>query len=59
MVSSHLLGGFPKYVWAVDDFGEVFEAKLGEDGRSYHGYPIGDEDRDLRWLIQKEWRTRQ
>ena len=59
MVSRYEEGGFPKYVWAVDRNGEVYEAKAGDDGRSYHGYALNaDGERDLcRWVIT-EWNAR-
>ena len=61
MVSRYPENGFPKYVWAVDQNGEVYEAKVGGDGRSYHGYALStdrDRDRDLcRWVIT-EWNAR-
>lgn len=51
-------GGLPKYVWAVDDQSEVYEAKIGGDGTEYHGYRLGDDDQDMRRLVLKEWRRR-
>ena len=59
MVSRYPKNGFPKYVWAVDQDGEVYEAKAGGDGRSYHGYALNaDGERDLcRWVIT-EWNAR-
>ena len=59
MVSSHREGEWPKYVWAVDDFGEVYEAKLGHDRRRYHGYRLGKDDRAMRDRVQAEWSRRQ
>ncbi len=47
----------PKYAWAVDYEGEVFEAKLGEDGRRYHGYRLGHDDKVRKWIL-REWRRR-
>jgi hypothetical protein len=47
--------GKPKYVWAVDGDGEVYEAKIDRDG--YHGYRLEDDD-DFRPLILKEWARR-
>lgn len=38
MVSMVKQDDLPKYVWAQDEQGDVYEAKLGNDGRSYHGY---------------------
>lgn len=47
--------GRPKYVWAVDDDGEVYEAKI--DSFGYHGYRLEEED-DFRHLVLKEWARR-
>ena len=59
MMSPYPENGFPKYVWAVDRDGEVYEAKLGDDGRSYHGYALSaDRERDLRRLVITEWKAR-
>lgn len=57
MVSSYREGGLPKYVWAVDSYGEAYEAKLGEDGASYHGYPLYREQR-MRQYILEEWKRK-
>ncbi len=60
MVSRYAENGFPKYVWAVgQDDDEVYEAKVGSDGWSYHGYALNaDRDRDpCRWVIT-EWNAR-
>lgn len=46
--------GLPKYAWAVDEDGEVYEAKLGEDGRHYHGYRLSRDDKTRKWML-KEW----
>ncbi len=51
MVSSHLENGLPKYVWAVDHSGEAYEAKLGHDGASYHGYRLYRDQRMRRYII--------
>ena len=58
MVSPYAKNGFPKYVWAVDQDNEVYEAKVGRD-RGYHGYALNaDGERDLcRWVI-REWKAR-
>ena len=58
MVSRHEVNGFPKYVWTVDENGDVYEAKLGHDGRSYHGYRLGADDRAMRRQVIKEWKAR-
>ena len=60
VVSPYAKNGFPKYVWAVDQDNEVYEAKLGgDDRRSYHGYALNaGRERDLcRWVI-REWNAR-
>ena len=57
MVSSYLEGGLPKFVWSVDRYGEAYEAKLGEDGLSYHGYALYREQRMRRYIIE-EWKRR-
>ena len=59
MVSRYAENGLPKYVWAVDQDGEVYEAKVGGDGRSYHGYALHpDGERDpCRW-VTAEWKAR-
>ena len=48
----------PKYVWAQDERGDVYEAKLGGDGRSYHGYRLGENDRAMRRWVIDEWKRR-
>lgn len=58
MVSKFLMDGLPKYVWAVDENGEPYEAKLGEDGQSYHGYRLGDDERAIRETVLREWQAR-
>ena len=58
MVSSYAKNGFPKYVWAVDQDNEVYEAVAGRDG-SYHGYALSaDGERDLRRWVIEEWQAR-
>ncbi|MCY3859216.1 MAG: hypothetical protein OXG25_09965 [Gammaproteobacteria bacterium] len=47
----------PKYAWAIDEEGEVYEAKLGNDGLRYHGYRLSKDDGLHKWLV-KEWRKR-
>jgi hypothetical protein len=59
MVSSHIENDLPKYVWAVDGDGEPYEAKLGGDGRSYHGYRLEENEQAMRATVQKEWEARQ
>ena len=58
MISEYLAENqLPKYVWSVDSDGVAYEAKLGEDGRSYHGYPLDAEQRMHRYIIS-EWSKR-
>ena len=57
MMSTYCVKGFPKYIWAVDEGGDVYEAKL--DGtQGYHGYRLGIDERAMRKLVIKEWRSR-
>ena len=56
MVSSFRINELPKYIWAVDEDGEVYEAKL--DSQGYHGYRLGEDDRAMRRLVLKEWKSR-
>ena len=58
MVSSHRQGKWPKYVWAVDESGEAYEAKLGHDQRRYHGYRLAKDDRAMREWVLAEWSKR-
>ena len=59
MVSHYAENSFPKYVWAVDRDGKVYEAKVGEDGRRYHGYALSaDGERDQCRLVTEEWKAR-
>ena len=59
MVNFHREGEWPKYVWAVDDSGEVYEAKLCHDRRRHHGYRLGKDDSAMRDWAQAEWSRRQ
>ena len=57
MVSTCRQGDLPKYIWCVDDNGEVYEAKIGIDG--YHGYRLNDENESaMRKIIVREWNAR-
>jgi hypothetical protein len=58
MVSTLSEGGFPKYIWCVDEDETVYEAKtdIGAPG-GYHGYPLEAED-DFRAYILAEWKKR-
>ncbi|HJU15484.1 MAG TPA: hypothetical protein VJ770_03355 [Stellaceae bacterium] len=58
MVSRFESGGVPKYVWAVDAEGEVYEAKAKPPDTSYHGYRIGEDEPEMRRYILREWRAR-
>ena len=58
MVSRIMNDGLPVFVWAVDDQGEAYEAKPGDDPRVYHGYPLGPRDGVFPDLVRREWRRR-
>lgn len=59
MVSRFDEGSIPKYVWAVDEHGEIYEAKTKpEQETEYHGYRLGDDEREYRRYILKEWQRR-
>ena len=57
MVSTYVENGLPKRVWAVDDDGEPYEAMLGGDGNSYHGYRL-DQTAPNREYVIAEWNRR-
>lgn len=57
MVSQPLADGLPKFVWAVDDHGEAYEAILGSDGPNYHGYRL-KHDAANRDAVIAEWKER-
>jgi len=49
--------GLPKYIWAVDEQGEAYEAKTGNDG--YHGYRLDEaSEKIMRELVLIEWAKR-
>lgn len=59
MFSGFVEGGSPKYVWSVDDHGEVYEAKAKpEQELNYHGYRLGDDDGAMRFYVLREWKAR-
>jgi hypothetical protein len=58
MVSPFEPGSTPKYVWAVDGEGEVYEAKTKPPDTVYHGYRIGEDESQMRRYILGEWRRR-
>ena len=57
MVSASLSNGLPKFIWAVDDDGEAYEAMLGGDGPNYHGYRL-KHDAANRAAVIAEWNKR-
>lgn len=59
MVSAFAGEGVPKYIWAVDDDGEVYEAKTSPGQETaYHGYRLGDNEKQLKKMILQEWKQR-
>lgn len=59
MFSEHQEGGVPKYVWSVDDAGEVYESKTRPEREThYHGYRVGDDDAGMQDYIRREWKRR-
>ena len=59
MLSTFAGDGVPKYVWAVDGDGEVYEAKTNPGlETAYHGYRLGDDEAQLKKLILQEWKLR-
>ena len=58
MISTHWLGQFPKYVWAVDANNRVYEAKLEQGSDTYHGYELGEDEISMRELVISEWSAR-
>lgn len=57
MVSTSFIDGLPKYIWSVDDDGEVYEAKWDRDG--YHGYRLDKgSERYQRDCVLKAWGER-
>ena len=57
MVSAHQERGLPKFVWAVDQDGEAYEAILGSDGPNYHGYRLNRKVPNREYVIA-EWNMR-
>lgn len=58
MVSAFDPTSTPKYVWSVDANSEVYEAKTKPPDSAYHGYRLGEDERDMRRYILAEWRKR-
>jgi hypothetical protein len=51
-------GGFPQYVWSVDNDGEAYEAKTdAQRPGPYHGYRL-EEDDPMREVVLKTWEER-
>ena len=50
--------GLPAFVWAVDENKQVYEAKPGEDGRTYHGYMLPKDDPQARYILH-QWKIRE
>ncbi len=50
--------GFPKYIWSVSEYDEVFEAKTDNNATGqYHGYPLEKEDAMYEYVMS-EWKKR-
>ena len=58
MVSKFDAEGAPKYVWAVDQNGEVYEAKTKPPQAVYHGYRLGNDEKQMRRYVLDEWISR-
>ena len=58
MVSKFEPDSVPKYIWAVDEHGEVYEAKTKPPRETaYHGYRLGEDDA-FRVQVRRAWRAR-
>lgn len=57
MVSMSAGSGLPDYVWAVDRYGEAYEALLGTDGPNYHGFRL-EPDAANHAAVVAEWKRR-
>jgi hypothetical protein len=59
MMSRSSPGQLPKYIWAVDAMGEVYEAKTKPDQDvTYHGYRLGEDERKMRAYVRDQWNKR-
>lgn len=59
MFSKPGTNGLPKYVWAVDGNGDVYESKTRpEHETEYHGYRLGDDEVTMRRYVIDEWKLR-
>jgi hypothetical protein len=57
VMSTFSVKGLPKYILAVDENGDVYEAKL--DAQGYHGYRLrSHDDRAMRRIVTKAWKFR-
>ena len=56
LVSAFANDTFPKYIWALDEGGQVYEAKTKSDG-DYHGYRLGDDESEMRRYVTSRWKT--
>ncbi|WP_200237703.1 hypothetical protein [Thiohalocapsa halophila] len=57
MVSAFQIDDRPKYVWSVDEDGEVYEAKWDRDG--YHGYRLDpSNEQHQREYVLHAWKQR-
>jgi hypothetical protein len=58
MISDCFFGAYPKFVWCVDEDGEVYEAKTDPMTPGvYHGYRL-EEDDNMRGDIKAVWKQR-
>lgn len=57
MINDFPDGEIPKYVWSVDESGEVFEAKISPGTVTYKGYRLEEED-SMRTVVLREWNRR-
>ncbi len=59
MVSAFTAYSVPKYIWAVDEQGEVYEAKKKPQTEIvYHGYRLREDDSLQRNYVRDEWMRR-
>ena len=58
MISTYRIGGYPKYVWAVDSDERVFESKLERGHHRYHGYELAEGEETMRQRVIEEWARR-
>ena len=58
MISTYCVDGLAKYVWAVDAYGHVYEAKLSKNSLNYQGYELGCNERAMKTIVAREWNLR-